>query len=88
MNIKELKLKYTNRALMIFEQLSNKPFEIKNLTDQYVFFYSVILANNKDVSLTFDEFIDMLDEDENLKYLTDWFINEMKIKSQFKKKNL
>ena len=81
--MKNYKLSYTNRALMIFESLTDKPFEIKSLTDQYIFFYSVILANNKDIKLTFDEFVDLLDEEDNLKYLTDWLQEEIKFKSQF-----
>ena len=30
------------------EQITGKPFEIKTLLDNYLFFYCMILANNKD----------------------------------------
>jgi hypothetical protein len=61
-NNKEYKIKVTLRAMMIFEQLTGKPFSISGLLDQYIYFYSIILANNKDFTYTFDEFIDYLDE--------------------------
>lgn len=61
-NNKEYKIKYTLRALFIFEQITGKSFSIETLLDNYVFFYSMILANN-DNTLTWDEFIDALDND-------------------------
>lgn len=61
-NGKDYKIKYTLRALFIFEQITKKPFEMKSLLDNYVFFYSIILANNEDI-LEWNEFIDALDSD-------------------------
>lgn len=61
-NGKDYKVKYTLRALFIFEQITKKPFEIKTLLDNYVFFYSIILANNDDNILDWNDFIDALDE--------------------------
>lgn len=63
---KDYKVKYTLRALFIFEQITGKPFEIKTLLDNYVFYYSLIFANNPDDVLDWDEFIDALDEDPKL----------------------
>lgn len=65
-NNKEYKLKYTIRALFIFEQITGKPFEIKTLLDNYIFFYSLLLANNPDNVLDWNEFIDALDSDVTL----------------------
>lgn len=64
-NEKEYKIKYTIRALFIFEQITGKAFAISTLLDNYVFFYSLILASNEDV-LDWDEFIDALDNDPKL----------------------
>lgn len=61
-NEKEYELKYTLRALFIFEQIKGKQFSIDTLTDEYLFFYCLILANNKDVEMSFDAFIDELDK--------------------------
>ena len=61
----EYKVKYTLRALFIFEQITGKPFEMKTLLDNYVFFYSLILANNENI-LEWNEFIDALDNDPSI----------------------
>lgn len=63
---KKYKVKYTLRALFIFEQITKKPFEIKSLLDNYIFFYSMIIANNPDDIIEWDDFIDALDNDKNL----------------------
>lgn len=62
-NGKECKIKYTLRALFIFEQITGKSFRIESLLDNYLLFYSMILACNNDNVPTWDEFIDALDED-------------------------
>lgn len=78
-NGKEYTVKYTIRALFIFEQITNRPFKITTLLDNYLFFYSMILANNAD-TLTWDEFIDALDNDKQL-------VNDLsKIVSDYQKK--
>lgn len=64
-NDKEYKVKYTIRALFIFEQITGKAFEITSLLDNYVFFYSMILANNED-ALSWDDFLDAVDNDSSL----------------------
>ena len=62
----EYNLKYTLRALFIYEQITKKTFKIDSLLDNYIFFYSMILANNPDSHLGWDDFIDALDEDPQL----------------------
>ena len=65
-NGEKYRVKYTIRALFIFEQITGKPFEIKTLLDNYIFFYSMILANNPDKVLDWDNFLDALDGDREL----------------------
>ena len=66
------KIKYTIRALFIMEQITGKPFQVTTLLDNYIFFYSMILANNPDNILNWNDFIDALDNDPNLfKQLTE-----------------
>ena len=65
-NEKEYNLKYTLRALFIFERITNRQFSIESTLDQYLFFYCLILASNPDTQLTFDEFINACDEDKDL----------------------
>ena len=63
---KEYNLKYTLRSLFIFEQIEKKPFKIETLLDNYVFFYSILLANNPNDCISWDEFIDAMDDDATL----------------------
>lgn len=63
---REYKVKYTIRALFLFEQITKKPFKIETLLDNYIFFYCIILANNKEDILEWDTFIDALDSDKEL----------------------
>jgi hypothetical protein len=62
-NGKDYNIKYTIRSLFIFEQITGKSFAINTLLDNYVFFYSMLIACNSDDVLTWDEFIDALDAD-------------------------
>lgn len=62
-NGKDYNIKYTIRSLFIFEQITGKSFAINTLLDNYVFFYSMLIACNNDDVLTWDEFIDALDND-------------------------
>ena len=78
------KVKYSIRSLFIFEQLSGKSFTLETLLDQYIFFYSMILANNPECTLTFDQFIDECDEDFTLvtnlqKYITEVFAKQAQL---------
>ena len=59
-------IKYTIRALFIFEQITGKPFAIQTLLDNYIFFYSMILANNQDNVLDWNDFLDELDNNPKL----------------------
>lgn len=59
---KQYTIKYTLRALFIYEQIKKEPFALKTITDYYLFFYCMLLASNPDIEITFDVFIDTLDE--------------------------
>lgn len=61
-NGREYKIKPTIRAMFIFEQITKKSFKIETLLDNYIYFYSLILANNDDV-LEWDDYLNALDND-------------------------
>lgn len=63
---KNYNVKYTIRALFLFEQITKKSFKIETLLDNYIFFYCMILANNPDNVLEWDDFVDALDADPKL----------------------
>lgn len=60
---KEYKFNFTLRAMMIFEQITKRGFSIKSMTDEYLYLYCLLIANNPNESITFDELIDAMDED-------------------------
>ncbi len=59
---KEYELKYSFRALMIYENITQKSFQPTTLTDIITFFYSVVLASAKGDIIDYNEFIDWLDD--------------------------
>jgi|WetSurMetagenome_2_1015567.scaffolds.fasta_scaffold257384_3 hypothetical protein len=54
-------IKYTLRALFIYEKITGKTFKMETSLDQYIFFYCLALANNPDKPLTFETFINACD---------------------------
>lgn len=46
------------RSLFMFERVANKSFNPRTIEDFATFFYCVVCSSNKDLDLTFDEFID------------------------------
>ena len=83
----DYKIKYTIRSLFIFEQITGKSFKIETLLDNYIFFYSIILANNPDHLLDWDEFLDSLDSDPTLYEKINDLINTEQSKNElFNKK--
>lgn len=83
---KEYKIKVTLRAMMIFEQITGKAFEVKNTMDEMLYFYSILLANNPDCNISFGIFLDELDEHpEIIKEFQELILNYSKKVSQFNK---
>lgn len=87
-NEQEYILKYTLRALFIYEQITGKAFKLETITDEYLFFYCVILANNPDSNITFNQLIDAVDNDMNIMIEFQKFLQAELIKQgQFIKDN-
>ena len=84
---KEIELKKTFRSYVIYESITDKIFAPKTMSDIITYFYSVVLASDKDINLTFDEFIDWLDENENvLNEFEQWLTKINEVDSQFQSK--
>ena len=62
---KEFKIKQTIRAIFLFEQISQRPFEIKTTLDNYLYFYCILLANNEDF-MSWDEFLNYIDDNPSI----------------------
>lgn len=59
---KEYELRYSFRALMIYENITGKSFQPQSLTDIIIFFYATLLGVTKDNPVKYDDFLDWLDE--------------------------
>jgi len=74
----EITLKYSMRALFQYENITGQSFNPKTLQDFCTFFYCVLCSSNKDLDLTFDEFVDYLDEDPSkITEFAEWLSNVM-----------
>ena len=62
-NGKEYPIKYGIRAMLISEQITQKPFSLDNMNEQLVFLYSCLLAANSELTMSYEEFLDAVDED-------------------------
>lgn len=91
---KEYVLKNTLRSELLFEQLAKKPLELSTQADLYTYFYSILLANNKEFNLPFitedpeqDCFISVFDEDPELfnKFID--FLNKVAVEKGMFHKN-
>ena len=60
-NGKNYELTYGLRPMFVFEEMLDKPFEVKTLMDTYVFCYACIISNKDNPPLDFSEFIDHSD---------------------------
>ena len=84
LNGKDLSLKYTLRAFFVFESISDYPFQFGKLLDEYILFYSFLIASNKDsFNMEFDEFIDSCESDLTLfNQFKTLLLDEIKLRSQ------
>lgn len=73
-------LKWTIRGRFVFEQIMGRPFDPSKIMDEYVLFYSLLLANNPDTFLLpFEEFIKECDNDKKIfVQYRKWFIEVIK----------
>ena len=81
----DIELIYTFRALFIYEKLTGKTFNPQNTTDLMIFFYSLILAASPNIQLTFDELVDICDNNINLfLQFQSWLSSEFSKQGQFR----
>ena len=84
LNGKDFSLKYTLRASSVFESISGYPFQFGKLLDEYILFYSFLIASNKDsFNMEFDEFIELCENDLTLfEQFKEFILDEIKLRSQ------
>ena len=62
-NGKEYPIRYGIRSMLIQEQITQKPFSLDNMNEQLVFLYSCLLAADNELTMSYEEFLDAIDED-------------------------
>ncbi len=62
----EYNLRYTLRALFIYEELKGEPYSGAKIINNYILLFSMLLANNKDFSLSFNEVIEACDDNPSI----------------------
>ena len=83
---KKITLKYSLRAMMMYENVSGSTLNPKGLTDVITFFFCGVLASSKDYSLKFKDFIDWVDENpESVKEFGEWLQASLSNTNQLKK---
>lgn len=64
---RDIELKATFRAYIIFENITGKSFQqLSTLADVLTFFYATILGSAKITDISFDAFLDFIDENPNI----------------------
>lgn len=82
---KDIELKYSFRAMMLFEEITKESFNLRGMKDLIVYLYSTIVASDKDLDLDFEAFMDWLDSNpEVLNEFGEWVINHGKKNEQFR----
>lgn len=86
-NNKTITLKRTFRSLIAYESATGKAFNPKTVTESIMYFYCVIIASDMELELTYDEFMDWLDDNPKaLQDFTQWLIEQTEIESKLTKK--
>lgn len=86
-NEKKITLKKTFRSLIAYESATGKAFNPKTVTDSIMYFYCVIISSALDLDLSFDNYLDWLDENpDTLKEFTEWLVMQNEIDSKLTKK--
>ena len=62
----EYTLKNVIRNFFVYEEIKGAPFVFGKLVDEYLLFYSTLIANNETFSMQFSDFIDVCDANPQL----------------------
>lgn len=86
-NNQDIELKYSFRAYLIYENVTNQSFSPTNMTSFITMFYCSIMASNSDLQLDFEEFMDWLDTNpDKLSEYTEWLASNLKKTNDLKSK--
>ena len=85
-NDKDIELKYTLRSMMMYENITGKTFAPEGVSDILTFFYCVVVASAKNYELKFDDFLDVIEENQDkLNEFSLWLTNVVATQNYLKK---
>ena len=70
-NGKEITLKPGTRAILICEEITGKPFELKMTKDVMAYIYAAMAVGTEDFAMDWNDFCDAMDDQELLKQCLD-----------------
>lgn len=85
-NKKKITLKYSIRALIMYENITQQDYTHTNINDTLTLFYCYVLTSAKDYSLTWDDFLDFIDKDMNvIQEFNEWIATVTAVNDKLKK---
>ena len=88
-NDKTIKLKRTFRSLIAYESAMGQAFNPKTISESIMYFYCVIIASDTNLELSYDDFMDWLDDNpKTLQEFTQWLIEQTEADNKLTKKKL
>lgn len=86
-NNQDLEFKYNWGSLYTYEKITDEPLNIDKNMSRHVLLYAILLFNNQGIfSLTWNEFVDLIEDYDALKVLTDALVKELELKAQEREK--
>ena len=86
LNNKQITLKNSFRAMMMYENINGSTYLGGGLTEAITYFYCVVVTSSKDYELSYDEFVNYLDENpDKLQEFSKWVTEISKNQNQLKK---
>lgn len=74
------------RAMLMWEEIKEKPFELKLKGDILLYYYCLLLAGNNDFPYSWDEFLTIIDEEPTLPMnIEQALIDASKVEAMMKK---
>ena len=89
---KEIELKQTCRAMIIYENVMGKTFYPSGISEIVILFYATVLASSKDSNISYDDVIEYIDEygpitdNKVIQEFTEWLNKTMYVKNDVTKK--
>lgn len=85
-NDKEIELKFSIRALIMYENVTQQDYTHTNINDTLTLFYCYLVTSAKDYSITWDMFLDFIDEDVTvIQKFNEWLLAIKDVNDKLKK---